>query len=153
MEPHGLSRWRHGCSWIAPVSPRHRPGGDKFAPGVFPVYHGIWQPSRLLQVSPGCFKHLKTTGEMSRFNMVQHGLSWISKVVHSAATVVTRLIPDHQTGMNRHLKPGQWEQGLRKFYEHKIVIIFLPINLNMCFGCSKEPSHWDSSFEYSQHMF
>ena len=24
--------------------------------------------------------------------------------------------------------------------ERKIVIIFLPINLNMCFGCSKEPS-------------
>ena len=23
----------------------------------------------------------------------------------------------------------------------------------MCFGCSKEPSHRDSSFEYSQHMF
>ena len=23
----------------------------------------------------------------------------------------------------------------------------------MCFGCSKEPSHWDGSFEYPQHMF
>ena len=23
----------------------------------------------------------------------------------------------------------------------------------MCFGCSKEPSHWDISFEYPQHMF
>ena len=23
----------------------------------------------------------------------------------------------------------------------------------MCFGCSKEPSHWDCSFEYPQHMF
>ena len=31
--------------------------------------------------------------------------------------------------------------------------IFLPISLNMCFGCSKEPSHRDSSFEYPQHMF
>ena len=29
----------------------------------------------------------------------------------------------------------------RKFYLRKILIIFLPINLNMCFGCSKEPSH------------
>ena len=28
----------------------------------------------------------------------------------------------------------------KKNYERKIVIIFLPINLNMCFGCSKEPS-------------
>ena len=31
--------------------------------------------------------------------------------------------------------------------------IFLPISLSICFGCSKEPSHWDSSFEYPQHMF
>ena len=23
----------------------------------------------------------------------------------------------------------------------------------MCFGCSKEPSHKDGSFEYPQHMF
>ena len=40
-----------------------------------------------------------------------------------------------------------------KFYEHKIVIIFLTINLNMCFGFSKEPSDRDGSFEYPQHMF
>ena len=33
-----------------------------------------------------------------------------------------------------------WIQ-IRKFYELKIVIILLPINLNLCFGCSKEPSH------------
>ena len=30
---------------------------------------------------------------------------------------------------------------IRKIYLRKILIIFLPINLNMCFGCSKEPSH------------
>ena len=41
----------------------------------------------------------------------------------------------------------------KEFYERKCVIIFSPINLNMCFGCSKEPSHWDGSFEYPQHMF
>ena len=35
----------------------------------------------------------------------------------------------------------------------KIVIIVLSISLNMCFGCSKEPSHRDGSFEYPQHMF
>ena len=35
----------------------------------------------------------------------------------------------------------------------KIAIIFLSTSLNMCFGCSKEPSHRDGSFEYSQHMF
>ena len=33
------------------------------------------------------------------------------------------------------------------------MIIFIPITLNICFGCSKEPSHRDGSFEYPQHMF
>ena len=37
--------------------------------------------------------------------------------------------------------------------ESKFVNIFLPINLNICFGCSKELSHLDGSFEYPQHMF
>ena len=32
----------------------------------------------------------------------------------------------------------------------KIAIIFLSVSLNMCFGCSKEPSHRDSFFEYPQ---
>ena len=41
----------------------------------------------------------------------------------------------------------------REIHEHKIVFIFLHTNLNMCFGCSKEPSHWDGSFVYPQHMF
>ena len=35
--------------------------------------------------------------------------------------------------------------------EHKIVIHFLTINLNMCFECSKELSHRGGSFEYPQH--
>ena len=29
----------------------------------------------------------------------------------------------------------------KQSFERKIVNIFLPISLNMCFGCSKEPSH------------
>ena len=33
------------------------------------------------------------------------------------------------------------------------MIIFLSIILNMCFGCSKERSKLDGSFEYPQHMF
>ena len=36
-----------------------------------------------------------------------------------------------------------------KLSVRKIVIIFLPINLNLCFRCSKD----DGSFEYQQHMF
>ena len=37
-------------------------------------------------------------------------------------------------------------------FEHKNVIIFLAISLNMSFGCSKEPSR-DGSLEYPQHIF
>ena len=45
-------------------------------------------------------------------------------------------------------------KGLNKqTFSHKILYMFLPIIFNMCFGCSKEPSHWDGSFEYPQRMF
>ena len=131
MEPHGLSRWRHGCSRIAPVSPRRRPGGDTVAPGFFPVYHGIWQPSRSLPVSPGCFKHFKTTGDMSRFNTVHSGSPRLSTVPPRLWHGSSRFIPDHQTGMNRHLKPGQWERGFKTGFLAAMPLwcTFLMINL------------------------
>ena len=65
-------------------------------------------------------------------------------------------------GMLRSLKPDDvTDEGekrtsyvqITKLFARKIVNIFLPISLNKCFGCSKEPSHWDGSFEYPQHMF
>ena len=37
--------------------------------------------------------------------------------------------------------------------ERKNDDIFLTISCNISFGCSKELSHPDSSFEYPQHMF
>ena len=42
---------------------------------------------------------------------------------------------------------------VKDIFERKNVMISLAINLNMCFGCSKVPSHGDGSFEYTQHMF
>ena len=41
----------------------------------------------------------------------------------------------------------------KKLFECKNVIIFLPINLNLCFGFTKEPSYWNDSFKNPQHMF
>ena len=35
---------------------------------------------------------------------------------------------------------------VKKNFERKILVIFLPINLSICFGCAKEPSHLDVSF-------
>ena len=50
-------------------------------------------------------------------------------------------------------KPDNSIGPVNQIFERKIVIIFLSISLNMCFGCSKEPSHRDGSFEYPQYMF
>ena len=43
-------------------------------------------------------------------------------------------------------------QTANKLFKGKIVNILLPTSFNICFGCSKEPSHRDGSFEYPQHM-
>ena len=40
-----------------------------------------------------------------------------------------------------------------RFRKTKILSVNLLINFNIWFWCSKEPSHWDGSFEYPQHMF
>ena len=52
----------------------------------------------------------------------------------------------------------KWLSNLCNMFRHKtflckIVNIFLPIIFSICFVCSKEPSRWDGSFEYPQHMF
>ena len=46
-----------------------------------------------------------------------------------------------------------WHGLDKQNMKSKIVNNFLPISFNICFGCSKEPSHLDGSFEYPQHMF
>ena len=43
--------------------------------------------------------------------------------------------------------------GRQIFSVNIILNNFLPICFNICFGCSKELSHRDGSFEYPQHMF
>ena len=50
-----------------------------------------------------------------------------------------------------HFVPTQVK--INTHFERKIVNIFLTIGFNICFGCSKERSHWDNYFAYQQHMF
>ena len=76
--------------------------------------------------------HWKETGGVEKLFALA-GRSIVSKAVKKVSRVIK----------------GQ----LSKNNLHKIGIIFLSISLNMCFGCSKEPSHRDGSFEYPQHMF
>ena len=45
---------------------------------------------------------------------------------------------------------GLDKQMLR--FELKIVNIFLSINFTLVWGALQEPSHWDGSFEYPQHV-
>ena len=40
-----------------------------------------------------------------------------------------------------------------EYFQDTIVNIFLSISFNMCFGCSKETSHRQGSFEHPQHRF
>ena len=58
--------------------------------------------------------------------------------------------------MDGRSTPGTWYTNtvlVRIKKEHNIVIIFLPMSSNICYGCSKAPSQLDGSFEDPQHMF
>ena len=46
-----------------------------------------------------------------------------------------------------------FRDNINTILQRKIVNIFLPIIFDIQFGCSKELSHEDGSFEYPQHMF
>ena len=48
---------------------------------------------------------------------------------------------------------AKFKGPVKQKIQRKIVNMSLSIILNMCFGCSKELSHRDGSFEYPQHMF
>ena len=50
-----------------------------------------------------------------------------------------RISPGPEDDVENLIERGITLVQIRKFYECKIVIIFLPINLKMCFGYSKEP--------------
>ena len=91
-----------------PVETRLLPATSRFTT-VFDSLPGYsrWVPVVL---------HFKTTGDMSRFHTVHPGSPRLSKVPLRLWHGSSRFIPDHQTGMNRHLKPGQWERGLSKQY-------------------------------------
>ena len=146
VEPRTFPEW----AGIAPVSPRRRlglpryltsfpvhPGRDPVEPrtfpelaGIAPVYPGIWHPSRFIPVHPGCIKHFKATGDMSRFNTVHPGSPRFSTVPPRFYPGSSRFIPDHRTGVNRGLKPALWE---RSFNVHYVLDNTIICKHNQCY--------------------
>ena len=39
-----------------------------------------------------------------------------------------------------------------KCFSTNMLLFFLPINLNMCFGCSKEPFHWMNNIHFGSEV-
>ena len=79
-----------------------------------------------------------------------HEVTWFLELFGTVCT----LVPSYSTHLKKNSKAFDMTIiGSVKLFEHKNVIIFLPISLSICFGCSKEPSRRDSSFEYPQLMF
>ena len=72
--------------------------------------------------------------------------SWSEPLLFAYNYVIFSLIEAHMLWNNAGLQ-------IYKKLGRKIVNIFLSISLNICFGCSKEPSHWDGAFEHPKHMF
>ena len=66
----------------------------------------------------------------------------------------TEVIPLGVTMLHKRIEANESQvcvDGLvliSKNFQRKIVNIFLPIIFSICFGCSKETSHGDGSFEY-----
>ena len=61
--------------------------------------------------------------------VVQHAAS-VCVIKVDFSKILNTNLPDHSIGLDK-----------QKNFERKIVNIFLPISFNMCYGCSKEPSH------------
>ena len=81
--------------------------------------------------------------------------SWLSIVVSNCEYVTFPLVSCFRCGiwLYRFLIFAPLLTSINKTFQRKNVNIFWPIIFSICFGCSKEPSHWDGSFECPQHIF
>ena len=102
----GLGRYRPDA---VPVETRLLPATSRFIT-VFDSLPGYY---RWVPVVLNILKQPGTWAGLTRFNTVHPGSPRLSTVPPRLWHGSSRFIPDHQTGMNRHLKPGQWERGLK----------------------------------------
>ena len=105
----GLRRYRPDA---VPVETRLLPASSRF----ITVFDSLPGYSRWVPVVLNILKQPGTWAGSTRFNTVHPGSPRLSTVPPRLWHGSSRSIPDHQTGMNRHLKPGQWERGFKVTY-------------------------------------
>ena len=102
----GLRRYRPDA---VPVETRLLPASSRF----ITLFDSLPGCSRWVPVVLNILKQPGTWAGLTRFNTVHPGSPRLSTVPPRLWHGSSRFIPDHQTGVNRHLKPGQWERGFR----------------------------------------
>ena len=84
----------------------------------------------------------------------QAGLVWLGRKPLKTGFFTARPIMDPTFEQELWIfSEGDTQVKIKRNFQRKIVNMFLPIIFSIFLGCSKEPSHWDGSFEYPQHMF
>ena len=101
----GLRRYRPDA---VPVETRLLPAASRF----ITVFDSLPGYSRWVPVVLNILKQPGTWAGLTWFNTVHPGSPRLSTVPPRLWHGSSRFIPDRQTGVNRHLKPGQWERGL-----------------------------------------
>ena len=103
----GLRRYRPDA---VPVETRLLPASSRF----FTVFDSLPGYSLWVPVVLNILKQPGTWAGLTRFNTVHPGSPRLSTVPPRLWHGSARFIPDHQTGVNWHLKPGQWERGYKQ---------------------------------------
>ena len=126
----GMRRYRLDA---IPVETRLLPASSRFTT----VFDSLPDYSRWVPVVLNILQQPGTWAGSTRFNTVHPGSPRLSTVPPRLWHGSPRFIPDHQTGMNRHLKPGQWEWGFK--------VQFVQGLLQYLLLCPNYPERWKSA--------
>ena len=85
-----------------------------------------------------------TNFDWKAINRFSYKLGRSSKMFHqglSAPLAKMKATIETKTQIRNQNSNSDPQVKINNIFERKIVNIFLPISLDLCFGCSKEPSH------------
>ena len=98
------------------------------------------------------FQEKRGNRELDRLDNLHGNVSDMTNKVKESTKALDTFLTNIQAKCE-YLLPIHRFIIIRKKKKTKIVNILLSVSLRKCFGCSKEPSHLEGSFEYPQHMF